>query len=115
MNIEDWRNVSIADIDPAAQDLVIYLLPLLRAKAVSAFGQPSAAWGERLANECRAALTAVLPLHENEMRFLNRLLADGELEPEHLTSDEEMAGRIRRHPALLWKRLNVRKHFNLGS
>ncbi len=97
------------------QDLDAYLLPLLRAEVVEAFGQPSAAWGERLANECRAALGVVLPLHENEMRFLNRLLADGELEPEHLTSDEEIMERIRRHPALLWKRLNVRKHFNLDG
>ena len=70
-------------------------------------------WGEPIANECRTALASVLPLRENEMRFLNRLLADGELEPEHLTLDADLASRTRRHPALLWKRLNVRKHFNL--
>ena len=115
MNIEDWRTVSVSDIEPAVQDLDTYLLPLLRAEVIEAFGQPSATWGERLAEECRAALVAVLPLHANEMRFLNRLLAEGKIEPEHLTSDEEIAGRIRRHPALLWKQLNVRKHFNLDG
>ncbi len=115
MNIEDWRTVSVTDIDPAVQDLETYLLPLLRAEVVSAFGEPSANWGERLAGECRAALAAVLPLQENERHFLNRLLAEGELEPEHLTEDKEMGDRIRRHPALLWKQLNVRKHFNLEA
>lgn len=115
MNIEDWRKVSISDIDRAAQDLDTYLLPLLRGEVARAFGTPSGTWGEQLAKACRAALGAVLPLRENEMRFLNRLLADGELEPEHLTTDEELAGRVRRHPALLWKRFHVRKHFNLGS
>jgi hypothetical protein len=115
MNIEDWRTVSVADIDPAMQDLDTSLLPLLRAEVVEALGQPSATWGERMANECRAALVAVLPLRENEMHFLNRLLADGELEPEHLTSDEALTSRIRRHPALLWKKLNVRKHFRLDG
>jgi len=117
MNIQDWRKVSVSDIDRAAQDLDSYLLPLLRSEVVPAFGGggPSATWGKQLAEECRSALAAVLPLHDNERLVVDRLLSDGELEPEHLTNDEEFARRVRRHPALLWKQLNVRKHFKLDN
>lgn len=116
MNIEDWRKVSAEDVDRAAEDLDTYLLPLLRANVARELVRTGPDWGARLADECRAALLAsVLPLDERELRFLERLLAEGELEPERLTGDADVAGRARRHPALLWKRLNVRKHFGLGD
>lgn len=116
MNIEDWRTVSAEDVGRAAEDLDTYLLPLLRAGVVEGLGGAGSDWGARLADECQMALLAsVLPLNERELGFLERLLAEGELEPERLTGDAEVAGRARRHPALLWKRLNVRKHFGLDN
>lgn len=113
MNIEDWRKISIADVDKAAQDLDTYLLPLLRAEVIDSLGEPRSAWGERLLNECRAALSIVLPLRDNERAFLDRLLDKGEIEPELLTDDAELIARAKRHPDLLWKALNVRKHYGL--
>jgi len=51
-----------------------------------------------------------IPLTTNETAFLDRLLDQGEIKPELLTTDEAMAARIRIHPLLRWKALNVRKH-----
>jgi hypothetical protein len=52
----------------------------------------------------------VLPLRASELAFLDRLLDAGEIEAELLTGDATLAGIIRRHPALLWKAQNVRRH-----
>lgn len=113
MNIEDWRKIAIGDVDKAAQDLDTYLLPLLRAEVIDSLGEPRSAWGERLLSECRDALSAALPLRDNERAFLDRLLDKGEIEPERLTEDAEVIARAKRHPDLLWKALNVRKHYGL--
>ena len=43
-----------------------------------------------------------------EMKFLDRLLARGEIMPDLLTDDEGLRHHIRRHPLLEWKDLNVR-------
>ena len=60
--------------------------------------------------EVREALSLVLPLKENKLTFLDRLLEDGEIEPELLTQDNVLAGIVRNHPALLWKAQNIRQH-----
>ena len=60
--------------------------------------------------EVREALSVVLPLQKSELTFLDRLLEDGEIEPELLTQDNVLAGIVRNHPALLWKAQNVRQH-----
>ena len=56
----------------------------------------------------------VLPLKENERRFLDLLLEKGEIDPSILTPDQELQERIRRHPALEWKAWNVRQHFEIS-
>ena len=38
------------------------------------------------------------------------LLDNGEIDPTFLTSDKDLQGRIRQHPLLEWKALNVREH-----
>jgi hypothetical protein len=47
------------------------------------------------------------------MAFLDRILSEGQIEPSLLTADAEVQTRIMRHPMLLWKAMNVRKHFGL--
>ena len=39
------------------------------------------------------------------------VVAHSEIEPELLTEDSGLQERIKRHPMLLWKVLNVRKNF----
>jgi hypothetical protein len=66
--------------------------------------------GSRLVDECRQALEVVLPLSKSELEFLDLLLDDGEIIPSLLTSNEELAERIKQHPLLEWKALNVRQY-----
>ena len=108
MNQQDWRKVKVEDISPATRDLDTYLRPLLRVDGRSSTTLPG--WEKRLVEEVREALSVVLPLQKSELTFLDRLLEDGEIEPELLTQDKMLAGVIRNHPALLWKAQNVRQH-----
>ena len=59
--------------------------------------------------ETRNALDSLLPFTESEKEFLDRLLDYGEIVPSLLTDDEGLAARIRHHPGLEWKALNVRE------
>jgi hypothetical protein len=45
-----------------------------------------------------------------EIEFLDRLNDLGEITPELLTAEPDMQQRLRDHPGLRWKALNVRKH-----
>ena len=108
MNPLDWRGVEAGDVAPAMRDLDAYLRPLLRGNA-GVFTE-AAGWEERLVAEVWEGLSAVLPLRQQEMAFLDRLLEDGEIEPELLAADEPLRAIIHRHPALLWKAQNVRRH-----
>jgi predicted nucleotidyltransferase component of viral defense system len=110
MNIEDWRRISLKDLDPAVRDLDAYLLPLLRKGRATDPDTNATGWAEGMVSECREALSMVLPLRDNELLFLDRLLEEWQIEPEHLTTDEVLADRIMRQPMLLWKAQNVRKH-----
>lgn len=110
MNIEDWRTISPRDIDKCIDDFETNLLPLLRQSTLIPSNEARREWMIRLLEECRNALTAVLPLTATEFHFLNRLNDEGEIEPEHITQDRELADRLRLHPGLVWKALNVKKH-----
>ena len=55
------------------------------------------------------ALESLPPLTESEKEFLDRLLDYGEIEPVLLTEDTGLAARIRHHPGLEWKAINVRE------
>ena len=43
------------------------------------------------------------------MEFLNQILDKGKIAPELLTDDTDLQDRIRRHPLLEWKAINVRE------
>jgi predicted nucleotidyltransferase component of viral defense system len=108
MNRKDWRTVAIQDVGYDPRELENQLVPVVR----DAFPrqQKASDWAERMIAECRQALEAVLPLDAREMEFLDRLLDDGQIEPQLLTDDGEMMDRIRSHPLLQWKAVNVRQH-----
>ena len=109
MNRRDWREVSVHDVDFQEKDLKDQLLPLLRGNFMDSVGDVQA-WATRIVEECREKLACVLPFTEAEIEFLNRLLDHGEIEPSLLTRDEALAERIRQHPMLQWKALNVRRY-----
>ncbi len=112
LNPKDWRTVSPADVDFTQDELEDQLVPVLRVvEGRDAARDPD--WATRLVEETRDALAIVLPLAENEQEFLVRLLDRGEIVPALLTDDPGMQERLSNNPGLLWKALNVRRHFGL--
>lgn len=112
MNRKDWRTVSAKDVDFDTTELTRQLIPTLRAHTSEA--QESAdEFGTRLAEECRQALSVVLPFSEAERAFLDLLLDHGEIDSTILTTDTALQQRIQKQPLLEWKAINVRKHKRL--
>ncbi len=68
MSRRDWRSISIED----AAELESQLISVLRLGAIRRIGKTEI-YGKKLAEKCRQALSAVLPLNTAEMEFLNLL------------------------------------------
>jgi predicted nucleotidyltransferase component of viral defense system len=109
MNRKDWRTVSIKDLDFDIAELSRQLLPTLNIEILKNNTSP-AQFGKKLLNNCKKALSAVLPLKDTEMEFLDRLLDKGEIIPSILTSDKKLIRKIKKQPLLEWKALNVRQY-----
>jgi len=107
MNRRDWRTVAIEEVSLDIKDLEQKLLPVLRSKGAGTGNAASFLGG--LIRDCHHGLEELLPFTETEMEFLDRLLTRGEINPELLTADSDLQDRIRRHPLLEWKALNVRE------
>ena len=105
---KDWRTVSIEDVafDPA--ELYSQLIPALRVGGIQRV--EAASYGEKLADECRKGLSALLPFNAAERVFLDRLLDEGKIDAAILTSDTTLKERIEAQPLLEWKARNVRRH-----
>ncbi len=109
LNRVDWRTVAIESVGYDVRELESQLLPVLHGGAIAGISDMHA-WACQLVEECQQGLSFVLPLHDHEREFLDRLLDHGEIAPVLLTSEEQMQQRITRHPGLLWKAQNVRQH-----
>lgn len=107
INRKDWRSVQASDVHFSKTDLDKELIPLLRKGADGT--ESSTLWAQRLVEGTRTALAFLLPFTQAEKEFLDRLLDYGEIAPACLTRDRQVAERIRQHPALEWKALNVRE------
>ncbi|MFQ5745349.1 MAG: nucleotidyl transferase AbiEii/AbiGii toxin family protein [Acidobacteriota bacterium] len=114
MSRRDWRTVSIDEVRMDPVDADRRLLPLLRADETPT-RRDLEPWCRHLVAECREQLSVVLPLKAAEMEFLDLLNDHGEIAPDRLTDETLLQERIRSHPALLWKALNVRQHRGLGG
>jgi len=108
MSRKDWRTLAPSNVDFNIADLEQRLMPTLRAAGIERIQQ--AHFGKGFVEDCRNFLTGLLPFTQVEMEFLNRVLDKGEICPELLTSDEHLQDRIRRHPLLEWKAINVRAY-----
>jgi predicted nucleotidyltransferase component of viral defense system len=112
VNRVDWRTVGLDAVGTTVEDVQRSLVPMLRASA----GPPKdeiEAWVEDLVAGARSLLARLLPLTDAEAAFVEALNGRGEILPELLTPDAALQDRIRAHPGLLWKALNVRKHQGL--
>lgn len=113
INREDWRKVTVDRVTTTAADVDSQLVPMLRVD-VRPRKDEVGAWTEALIAETRALMAAVLPLHQPELEFLERLNGRGEIAPELLTDDSALQAILRGHPGLAWKALNVRQHLGAG-
>ena len=109
MNRKDWRTISLEDVSFEVDELSQQLFPLLRTRPAQENESPTS-YGKRLVDECRDMLSVVLSYTDAETEFLNLLLDSGEIDPLLLTADKDLQERIRQHPLLEWKALNVREH-----
>ena len=108
MNRKDWRTISEKDINYDANTLMNELAPVLRSTETENIHDLEK-WASRLVEDCCQAISIVLPFTEREREFLDRILDHGEIKPSLITTNKEMAKRIRNHPGLEWKALNVRE------
>lgn len=113
MNRIDWRTVSVDKMDFDAAELGRQLIPMLRVRPAEVESKPKD-YGVRLTEECRDALSAVLPFADNELAFLDLLLDRGVVDATILTADPVLQQRIQRQPLLEWKALNVRRYKGLS-
>ena len=107
MSRKDWRTVTPGDVDFDIADLDQKLIPTLRSSAIERIQKDN--FGKILVTDCRKILSGLLPFTDNEMEFLDQVLDKGKIAPELLTDDADMQDRIRRHPLLEWKAMNVRE------
>ena len=112
MNRKDWRTVSVEDIDFEERELTRQLRPMLRAPGRSGHAVTTD-YARGLVEDCKRALSAVLPLADRERKFLDLLLDKGEVDARLLTRDASLQERIGNQPLLQWKALNVRRHKGL--
>lgn len=112
MNRKDWRTLTPEDVAIEATELARQLAPTLRLSAMQEI-KGSGDYGKRLVEECRWALSAVLPFTGAELSFLDLLLDKGEIDSTILTTDKELQKRIQQQPLLEWKALNIRRHKGL--
>ena len=111
MNRKDWRMVSAEDVSFDPRELSGQLLPALRTGGIQ--GIEAASYGGMLVDECREALSALLPFNDAERAFLDLLLDEGKIDASILTSDKTLQERIQVQPLLEWKAQNVRRHNRL--
>ena len=111
MNRKDWRMVSAEDVAFDPRELSGQLLPALRTGGIQ--GIEAASYGGMLVDECREALSALLPFNDAERAFLDLLLDEGKIDASILTSDKTLQERIQGQPLLEWKAQNVRRHNRL--
>ncbi len=113
MNRKDWRTVSVEDVDFDTAELARQLVPTLRLGTIQG-AEGAGSYGKTLMEECRQALSAVLPFNDTERDFLDLLLDKGEIDSTILTADSALQKRIQQQPLLGWKALNVRQHKGLA-
>jgi len=114
LNRKDWRTISLAEVISDPEELKPKLIPVLYGNSAPG-GEDVSIFAQRLVNECRENLSSVYPLSAQETESLNHILAKGKIKPSLITEDADLQDRIMRHPMLLWKAINVRRHFSVGE
>ena len=108
-NRVDWRTIDLDRLDLNPTDVERMLVPTVQPGIVDEAGGASV-WIDKMISETREGLAGLVPLSDSDLSFLDALLGRGEIRAELLTTDPTLQEKIRSHPMLHWKALNVRKH-----
>lgn len=108
----DLRKLSLDHLHFEATELKNMLLPVLREEDLKETKNLKS-WSAKLINVCKENLADIISLNINELDFLTCISEQGKIAPELLTEDKELIDTINKHPVLLWKCMNVKKHYNL--
>ena len=108
MNRRDWRTITLDDINVEYQDARRNLFPLLVQHRLTRQVEQEAML-ERLIAETRQGLATLLPLNENERTFLDLLIDRGDIQPDLLELETELASQLGTHPGLRWRAQQVRR------
>ncbi len=108
----DIRNVSLDHINFDANELKNMLLPVLRNESLKETKNLKL-WATKLIDVCRNSLAEIINFNGNELKFLTNIIEHGEITPELITQDNVQIEAIKKHPVLLWKAMNVKKHYKI--
>jgi predicted nucleotidyltransferase component of viral defense system len=111
-NRVDWRTIDLDRLNLNPADALRMLVPTVQPTIIDEAGG-AALWIEKMISETREGLAGLVPLSDSDLSFLDALLGRGEIRAELLTSDPTLQEKLRSHPMLNWKALNVRKHRGL--
>ncbi len=83
-------------------DLKNRLLPALHQAGIPRSLPTLKTWVNKLLLELKDSITILLPLEKHEIEFIQLIRRSGEIKPELITDDLEIAKKIKTHPAILW-------------
>ena len=89
-------------IDFDLTDLRNRLIPVMHQLSISRNSRELKEWATVRIDELREQLSNILPLEEQEQLFIQKIRNEGLISPELLTSDQEMALKIIKHPGINW-------------
>lgn len=107
MRRQSWQQVTVDQVRFTIKDIRDKLIPVLKAsEAPRGTHTHVKIWAEQLLDECKSALSQLLPFNKNEIEFLKRFQEYGELKPELISDDKQLCQRIEAHPLLHWRKLS---------
>jgi len=104
--------ISLASIQYDERNLHNRLLPVLRQKNLPRTKTAIKAWAESMVLELKAALSGILPLHDNEAHFISMIRNTGTIEPSLITEDAALQKIVKYHPALQWASMRNKRKQN---
>jgi len=103
----DIRKLNQLEIDYDEKEFQNRLVPMLNRAQINEVGHIKT-WSKKLIGECHSQFFRLLPLKENELEFLTRLIDYGEIQAE-LISNGALAEKTSIHPALQWAAFNAKR------
>jgi len=104
MEKNDWQEIKIDNVRFTVNDIRDKLIPVLKSiETPKPNFKEVEVWANKLVNKCKNGLGLILPFHEHEIEFLNRLQQYGEIKPELVSDDSYFCERILQHPLLHWR------------